>query len=120
MKRTLITLTAAVVMAGCAATHDRPMNKGEKTIVSDKVLAMVEENGGKLDIRKTDNVKCVRNRLVGSHMVQRVCYTLEEFEALAANNKKAYYARFGANKCLDQARGCRNRDPRVGGPQGEF
>lgn len=103
MSKILIPVLAFAMLGACIATHERSMNAGEKTLVSDEVLAMVEENDGSLDIREHDNVRCERLRLVGTHMVTRLCYTTEEEKKMAEESRKKYYGRFGAPKCLDQS-----------------
>lgn len=90
----------ALLVAGCTATHERPMG-GEKTMVSDKVLAMVDENDGRLDIRDHENVRCKRIKLTGSHMVTRLCYTNEEDEEMDHRSSDKMRDRFGKIKCLD-------------------
>ena len=98
------TLLMAFTLGACAAKHERIVNDGEKTIVSDKVLEMVlAAEDGLLDIREHENVRCRRIRIVGTHMVQRLCYTTEEEEEQARKTQAEYYAGFGANKCLDQS-----------------
>jgi len=115
MTRAVILVACLTLMSGCIATHERPMNKGEDTIVSNQVLAMMESNGGSLDTRETERVKCVRNRMIGTHMVTRVCYTLDEYNEMVTQNQQAYLAKFGASKCLDRDL-CRNRQPVILAP----
>ena len=74
----------------------------EKTMVSDRVLAMVDENGGRLDIREHEDVRCKRIRLTGSHLVTRLCYTREEEEAMEKASRDKTIDRFGKIKCLDR------------------
>lgn len=95
LMKNLLTPLAAIILGGCVATHERPMNYSEKTIVSDEVLAMVDEAGGELDTREEPSVRCQRIRLTGTHMVTRICYTSPEEQAAAENTKAAYYRRFG-------------------------
>lgn len=97
------TAIMALALGGCVATHERPMNQSEKTIVSDKVLAMVDEAGGTLDIREKENVRCRRIRLTGSHITTRLCYTNEEERAIVEQTQEEYYSRFGLQKCLSGA-----------------
>jgi hypothetical protein len=108
MIRTTIIVAALVLLSACTATHERPMNKGEQTIASKQVLAMLDAEGGTIDTRETEKVKCVRNRLVGTHRVTRVCYTLAEYKTMIKKNQDAYYENFGASKCLSRET-CRNR-----------
>ncbi len=96
----LFYLCCAAALSGCLATHERPMNYSEDTLVSDKVLAMVEEADGELDIREKPNVRCQRIRITGSHLITRLCYTTEEEKKIAKETRENYYRRFGAQKCL--------------------
>ncbi|MEM9529974.1 MAG: hypothetical protein AAGA23_03585 [Pseudomonadota bacterium] len=98
-----MTILAAAALTACMAKHERPMNEGEKTIVSDQVLAMVDEAGGELDIREKKNVRCQRIRITGTHMVTRLCYTSEEEKKIAERTQEEYYRRFGPQKCLSGA-----------------
>ncbi|MFK7956839.1 MAG: hypothetical protein AB8B96_12170 [Lysobacterales bacterium] len=93
--KTILLAVMAFTISGCVATHERGMNESEKTVVSDQVLAMVDEAGGTLDIREKPEVYCKRIRVTGSHMVTRVCYTSREDEAMAEETKATYYRRFG-------------------------
>ncbi len=113
MKTWSIILIALTVTA-CAGTNTyqtdyRPMNKSEKTLVSDDVREVVEASDGQIDIRNHPNIKCKRIKLVGSHIHQRLCYTNEEEKKLAEENAARYYARFGLQKCLDSgSAACQN------------
>ncbi|MEM9305271.1 MAG: hypothetical protein AAGE01_24395, partial [Pseudomonadota bacterium] len=82
LQRTLALGAATLFLSACIATHERPMNEGEKTIVSDAVAQKVDDAGGRLDIRDDDTVICDRFKRTGTHMVTRVCYTLAEKRAL--------------------------------------
>ena len=99
--------TFAVVVilfvSGCksVATHERPMNESEPTMVSQRVAAMLDENGGTLDTREHDNVRCERIKITGSHMVTRLCFTKEEETDSIADNQNKMRDRFGMMKCLD-------------------
>lgn len=86
---------ALLLLTGCVATHERPMNEVEDTIVSNQVLAMVDEAGGELDIREEPKVRCERIRLTGTHMVTRHCYTLAESARSSEQTQNAYYRRYG-------------------------
>jgi len=88
-------LAAFFMLSGCVATHERPMNESEITVVSDDVMAMVDEAGGTLDIRDKPEVYCKRIRVTGSHMVTRVCYTKREDHAMAEETQATYYRRYG-------------------------
>ncbi len=93
--KTVLLAVMALIVSGCVATHERAMNESEKTVVSDQVLAMVDEAGGTLDIREKPEVYCKRIRITGSHMVTRVCYTDREDKAMADETQATYYRRFG-------------------------
>ncbi len=106
MLKPIITLFASFLLVACANTYhtdERPQNDGEKTIVSNHVLAMVDQNDGKLDIRQHENIRCKRIKIVGTHIHKRLCYTTEEEERMAQQTYDAYYRNFGAIKCLDQS-----------------
>lgn len=104
----LIAIFTLIALAGCSnmdtmQTDKRPMNAGETTLVSDQVLAMVDANGGSLDTREHNEVKCKRVKIVGTHIHRRFCYTTEEERQMAEETADRYYARFGLPKCLDGA-----------------
>ncbi len=108
MQKLTTALVLCVLLAACAGTQtahvqERPMNDGERTQVSPKVLAMVDDSGGKLDIREHKNVKCKRIKIVGTHIHKRICYTTQEEALLAKQTYDQYYRTFGHNKCLTPA-----------------
>ncbi len=106
MLKPISTLFACTVMMACANTYhtdERPQNDGEKTIVSNQVLAMVDQNNGTLDIRQHDNVRCKRIKIVGTHIHKRFCYTTEEEKRMAEETYDAYYRNFGPATCLTEA-----------------
>ncbi|MDX1569292.1 MAG: hypothetical protein R3200_02330 [Xanthomonadales bacterium] len=84
------------------------MNKSEKTYVSDRVAQMVEENDGVLDTREHEDVYCERIRRTGTHLVERLCYTRAERDAMVKAQQDEVYRRFGLIKCLDKASGACN------------
>ena len=81
------------------------MNEGEKTYVSNQVAQLVEDNDGVLDTREHDDVYCERIRRTGTHLVERLCYTRAEKEAMDRATQDELRRRFGAQKCLDQTVG---------------
>lgn len=106
MSKPILTLLASALLVACANTYqvdERPQNAGEDTIVSDQVLAMVDQNDGQLDIREHENVRCKRIKIVGTHIHKRLCYTTEEEEQQAQETYDSYYRNFGVIKCLDQS-----------------
>lgn len=107
MRRVLL-LSILAIVVGCTATHERPMNKSEKTYVSDRVAQMVEENDGVLDTREHEDVYCERIRRTGTHLVERLCYTRAERDAMVKAQQDEVYRRFGLIKCLDKASGACN------------
>ena len=77
--KTLLTILIAITLCGCVAKHKRILNDGEKTLVSDAVHALVmATDEGLLDICQHDNVRYERIRIVGAHLVTRLCFTREE------------------------------------------
>ena len=106
-----LSLAALVALTfGCTATHERPMNDGEKTYVSERVAQLVEDNEGILDTREHDDVYCERIRRTGTHMVERLCYTRAEKEAMVKAQQDEMTRRFGKIKCMDRTTGgsCNN------------
>lgn len=103
--KTFFVLGLCIALTACVSQDKRLNNKSEDTLVSAKVLTMVEANDGTLDARDHDNVKCKRLRIVGSHRVTRFCYTSEEEKAMAQKAKDKYLDRFGPQKCLDRSSG---------------
>lgn len=105
MPRTLL-CCAAVALAGCISTQDRPMNHGEQTMVSDDVRTLVEESkDGQIDTREFPDIRCRRFKLVGTHMVTRYCYSAREEEEALAENQDKMRDRWGKLKCLDRTVG---------------
>ena len=98
-------LLALALTAGCMATHERPMNKAEKTYVSDRVAQLVDENDGVLDTREHEDVYCERFRRTGTHLVERICYTQAERDAMVNAQQDETYRRFGLIKCMDRTVG---------------
>ncbi len=90
-----ILLVSVLLLAGCLATHDRPMNESEETIASRTVMAMVEDAGGTLDTREDPKVRCERIRITGTHMVTRMCFTEDEARWSQEETMNRYYRRFG-------------------------
>ncbi|MDX1569291.1 MAG: hypothetical protein R3200_02325 [Xanthomonadales bacterium] len=113
MQRVLVSLVAFLFVVGCTATQERPMNAGEKTYVSDRVAQMVEENDGSLDTREHEDVYCERIRRTGTHLVERLCYTKAEKNAMVKAQQDELRRRFGNIKCMDQTTGgaCSGGDP---------
>ena len=102
----IILLLIALTLGACVAKHSRILNEGEKTFVSNDVREMVlAADEGLLDIREQENVRCRRIRIVGTHMVHRLCYTTEEDAEQARQTQAKYYASFGANKNVDVTTG---------------
>ena len=113
MRLVLVAVMAGSVI-GCSThnTDTRPMNYGEKTLVSNKVAQMVDESeSGAIDTREFDEVRCERIRITGSHMVQRHCYTVSEREAADRANQDEVRDRFGASKCMDRSFACSGASP---------
>ena len=113
MKRCLSIIGAIVILGGCTATHERPMNAGEKTYVSDRVAQLVDENDGRLDTREHEDVYCERIRRTGTHLVERLCYTKAEKDAMVKAQQDEVRRRFGSIKCMDRTTGgaCSGGDP---------
>lgn len=101
--RLLATLTTAVVVSGCISRHDRPANPGERTIISEDVAEKLAENGGALDTRDYPDIRCRRYKLVGTHMVTRVCSSVAEEEALAQESEDAARNVLGRQSCLSRS-----------------
>ena len=100
MKVLSAALSAAILTAACTATDTRPMNYGEKTIVSAEVAALVNEKGA-IDIRQETDVVCDRVRITGSHMITRHCYTRTEQTDAERANQEAMRDNFGRVICMN-------------------
>ena len=103
----------AVFLVGCVATHDRPMNDSEVTVLSNHVAKLVaEDEDGIVDTREHKDIRCKRFKRVGSHMVLRHCYTVGEEEESVAENRDKMRDRFGKLSCVDRTLGgvCSNAD----------
>ncbi len=115
-------LCFVVLSVGCVSTQDRPMNKSEKTVLSEAVAEIVaEDQDGIVDIREHKQVRCTRFKRVGTHMVTRHCYTIGEEEESQLANQNRMRDRFGKMDCLDQtlSGACSNaalQDPFAGLP----
>jgi hypothetical protein len=102
--KSLLFLVICIFLTGCHAKHSRVMNKGEETLVSDQVRALVmAADDGLLDIRGEEKVRCERIRIVGTHMVKRLCYTTDEEEEMAHKTREEYFKSFGFQKCVDRS-----------------
>ena len=103
----LITLLTAALLCGCLAKHSRMLNEGEKTLVSADVRELVlAAEDGLLDIREHKNIRCERIRIVGTHLLTRLCFTKEESREMARKTQEEYWKAFGFTKCLsDNCRG---------------
>ena len=113
MRKVLLVLIAGSIV-GCSTynTDTRPMNYGEKTLVSNKVAQMVDESEtGKIDIREFEEVRCERVRITGSHMVHRHCYTVAEREASDRANQDEVRDRFGKMPCMERSFACSGASP---------
>ncbi|MEM9302562.1 MAG: hypothetical protein AAGE01_10650 [Pseudomonadota bacterium] len=115
-------LLLALMTAGCAATHDRPMNLGERTHVSPNVAQLVADApDAAVDIRDRPEIRCTRFKRVGTHMVSRHCYTVAEAEASEGETRAEMQDRFGKQQCLNRSLACRqgsSQDPLSRGPGG--
>lgn len=99
----LVLAAAGIIgLTGCVATHERPMNDGERTFVSEDVAALLDDNDGTVDTREYPDILCRRYKLVGTHMVTRVCYSRDEDEEMAKDTGNRIRDRWGAQKCLSQ------------------
>ena len=95
---------ACLLLSGCLATHERPLNQGERTALSNDVAALLEEDfDGEIDIREEPEIRCVRHKRVGTHMVTRHCYTLGEQEQMARQSQDGVRDRFAKQPCLDSS-----------------
>lgn len=100
-----LTIGIVILMSACVARHERPMRGSEDTILSDQVAKrLAESEQGYLDTREHSDILCRRVRITGSHMVTRVCYTMQEDEDITHETRKA----------MDRIYSTRAR-PRIGG-----
>lgn len=83
---------ALLLMAGCAATPTDP-NAG-KLYASEGVRNILDEKGvDSLDTEEEPRIKCVREKILGSHRVQRTCMTVDEWDAREQDTQRDLYNR---------------------------
>lgn len=106
--RGVFAAVSCVFLAGCISTQQRPMNHGEDTSVSMEVAQLLEQDiDGEIDIREHPEVRCVRHKRVGTHMVTRHCYTRGEQDQIARESQDGMRDRFGKQVCLDGSLSCK-------------
>lgn len=73
----VVALCAAVVLAGCKAVPV-DLNHGE-LVASEGVRKIFEEENVDA-VEAGERVRCERRRRTGTHMVQRLCMTIDEWD----------------------------------------
>jgi hypothetical protein len=102
----LVLATLPLALAACVSTADRPMNDGEATFVSQEVRKIVEKSEeGLVDTREFPDIRCRRFKRVGSHMVNRYCYTKDEEDEALQRNHDTMRDRWAKQPCLDNTIG---------------
>lgn len=72
----------ALMLAGCKTVPEN-VNEGE-LVVSEGVKKLFAESG--VDAKEAgERIRCERHRIVGTHLIKRVCMTWEEWEAIRKN-----------------------------------
>lgn len=87
-------------LCACSTTNMQPTHYSDKTVVSPKVAALVNEKGA-IDIRQETDVVCERVRITGSHIVTRHCYTRTEMTDAERANQEAMRDNFGRVICMN-------------------
>lgn len=98
----LLGLMISVLLTGCLGTHVRPMNRGEKTVVSDDVEALLAVSDGAIDTRDFPDIRCRRYKTVGTHMITRYCYFKQEEEDSSQMNRDGMLDTWGRVPCVSR------------------
>ena len=88
----------AVLLGACASTQRRAMNDGERTITTAPVRALVNDQG-EVDVRFEKDVHCERIKRVGTHLVQRFCYSGQNARKAAREALHRYTRSNNAASC---------------------
>lgn len=110
MGRLLLLAIIALALSACASTQRRAMNDGERTITTDKVRALVQAQGA-VDVRFDEQIRCERIRIVGTHLIQRFCYSGAEAKEAARDAMRRYSRSVTIGGC--GAGGCSSGGPRA-------
>ena len=98
MKLPWITMIAIVGLAGCQSVPEN-VNRGE-LVASAGVRAMFEDPG--IDaVEAGERVRCERYRRVGTHLIQRVCMTMEEWELKERHTQEEVRDLYETSPCIN-------------------
>lgn len=81
-----------LALAGCTAT---PVDHNQGQLyASEGVKKILDEEGvDSLDTEEEPRIKCVREKILGSHRIQKTCMTIDEWEARQEDTQRDLYNR---------------------------
>ena len=110
MRRLLVVAIVALALNACASTQRRAMNDGERTLTTGTVRALVQSQG-EVDVRFDERIRCERIRIVGTHLIQRFCYSGADAKEAARDAMRRYSRSVTVGGC--GAGGCSGGGPRA-------
>lgn len=110
--RKLLSLAVLAALGGCANNGPIDPNRGE-LIASPGVQAIFDDED--VDIAEaTDRVRCERIMRVGTHLIERYCYTVPEQDEEERRIDRITF------KAIDQIARPKMSEPLTGRPRGAF
>lgn len=104
MREILVLCLAAVLLGGCSSVpKQESVNRGELQ-VSQAVAAYFEDpTVGEIVVGEDSDIRCIRQRRTGTHMVVRICRTKEEWKELQQRTQEVHQQRTSFGPCGDRS-----------------